>query len=282
MGEVASSQQRHYDVNGYGGRGHTEGETPSLETCIVAVADAFDAMTSTRSYRRALPVSVALEELQANAGTQFDAEVVTDGGYTPRYNIAPGDDLEVITNEAETEIDQYHWGLIPFWVDEPEEGIINARSETADEKRVFEKAWKSRPCLVLSSGFYEWKALNGGPKQLYRIYREDGPAFAMAGLWEIWEGEDDTIPCVTILTTNPNDLMEPIHDRMPVVLPQGTESEWHSADSDTRKELCQPYSNDDLTAYEILTRVNHPGNDNPTVIEPLDHEQSGLGEFSSG
>lgn len=80
---------------------------------------------------------------------------MADGGYIPRYNIAPSDDLEVITNEADDEIDRYHWGLIPFWADESEEGIINARSETVDEKRVFERAWESRSCLVLSSGFYE-------------------------------------------------------------------------------------------------------------------------------
>jgi putative SOS response-associated peptidase YedK len=218
---------------------------------------------------------------QGDLEARFDAEVITDGGYTPRYNIAPGDGLEVITNKAPNEIDRYHWGLIPFWADEPEEGIINARSETADEKRVFEQAWESRPCLVLSSGFYEWKAPDGGPKQPYRIYREDYPAFAMAGLWDVWESETETIPCVTILTTDPNDFMKPIHDRMPVVLPQEMEAGWLSANPDTRKELCQPYPEDDLGAYEISTRVNNPRNGDPRVIEPLDHEQSGLSEFTS-
>lgn len=217
---------------------------------------------------------------QGDLEARFDAEVIGDGGYTPRYNIAPGDKLEVITNEATDEIDRYHWGLIPDWADEPEEGIINARSETAAEKRVFEKAWESRPCLVLSSGFYEWQKQNGGPKRPYRIYREDGPAFAMAGLWEVWNGDDGAVPCVTILTTEPNELMQSIHDRMPVVLPQDAESEWLSVGPDTRQELCRPYPTDDLDADEISTRVNNPGNDDPQVIEPLDHEQSGLGEFS--
>lgn len=99
----------------------------------------------------------------------------------------------------------------------------------------------------------------------------------MAGLWETWEGEDDEISCVTILTTEPNDLMEPIHDRMPVVLPKDVESEWLTTGADTRKNLCQPYPDDDLAAYEISTRVNNPENDDATVIEPLGHEQSGLG-----
>jgi len=210
---------------------------------------------------------------------RFGAEVVADGGYAPRYNIAPGDGLEVITNEATDEIDRYHWGMIPFWTDEPEEGIINARSETAPEKRVFEGAWRSRPCLVLSSGFYEWKSPNGGPKQPYRIHREDDTPFAMAGLWDAWEGAEGTISCATILTTEPNDLVEPIHDRMPVVLPDGAESQWLSAGPDARAELCRPYPDDDLAAYEVSTRVNDPGTDDPRVIEPLAHEQSGLDEF---
>jgi putative SOS response-associated peptidase YedK len=212
---------------------------------------------------------------------RFDAEVVADGGYTPRYNVAPRDGLEVVTNEAPDEIDRYHWGLVPFWADEREEGIINARSETAGEKQAFEDAWESRPCLVLSSGFYEWHARNGGPKQPYRIYREDDPAFAMAGLWERWEGPDETVSCVTILTTEPNELTAPIHDRMPVVLPKDAESEWLSSGPEARTELCRPYPGDDLAAYEISTRVNNPENDDARVIEPLEHEQSGLDEFGS-
>ncbi len=219
---------------------------------------------------------------QSELEARFDAELVADGGYTPRYNIAPGSGLEVITNDAPGEIDRLHWGLIPFWADEPTDGMINARSETADEKRVFTKAWESRPCLVLSSGFYEWRAPNGGEKQPYRIHRENDPAFAMAGLWDVWEGDEETVSSVTILTTEPNELMEPIHDRMPVVLPRDAESEWLSAGPETRKDLCGPYPADDLDAYEISTRVNDPGNDDPEVIEPLEHEQSGLGEFTSG
>lgn len=106
---------------------------------------------------------VPLEYLES----EFDARFVADGGYTPRYNIAPGAPLEVITNEAPDEIDQFHWGLLPFWADEPGDGLINARSETAAEKNSFKSSWESRPCLVLSLGFYEWREGNGGPKQPY-------------------------------------------------------------------------------------------------------------------
>lgn len=215
----------------------------------------------------------------------FDATVVADGGYTPRYNIAPGEGLEVVTNEAPDEIDRFHWGLIPAWADDPDDGIINARSETASEKSTFADAWESRPCLVLSSGFYEWQARNSGPKRPYRIYREEPAAFAMAGLWERSEGtkrgDGEPTHSVTILTTEPNDLVEPIHDRMPVVLPPAEESTWLEAGPDERAELCRPYPADDLRADEISTRVNDPTNNDPRVIEPLDHEQSGLDTFDS-
>ena len=134
----------------------------------------------------------------------------------------------------------------------------------------------------LSSGFYEWQASNGGPKQPYRIHRGDDPAFALAGLWNVREGNDETISCVAIVKTEPNDVLQSIHDRMPVVLPRDVASDGLDAAPDTPKELCQPYPKDDLKAYEISTRVKNPGNDEPQVIAPLDHGQSGLGEFSSG
>lgn len=216
---------------------------------------------------------------QSELQERFDA-IVTDGGYEPRYNIAPGSQVEVITNDEPDTITRYHWGLIPFWEDQPQEGIINARSETVGEKRVFASSWNSRPCLVLSSGFYEWQSRGGGGKQPYRIHRENDRAFAFAGIWDVWEGEDNNIPCVTVLTTEPNDVMEPIHDRMPVILPRDAESSWLEGDEQTRKELCKPYPNEDLVAYEIDRRVNDPSNDDPRVIEPLDHEQSGLGSFT--
>jgi putative SOS response-associated peptidase YedK len=229
----------------------------------------------------------------ADVEETFDARLVADGGsashasgappergsggrYRPRYNIAPGDPLEVVTNEAPDAIDRFRWGLLPPWADEGDEGFINARSETAAEKRSFVDAWESRPCLVLSSGFYEWRETGGGPKRPYRVYREDAPAFAMAGLWEVWDGEDRSIPSVT---TDPNELMAPIHDRMPVVLPADEEERWLTGDPDERADLCRPYRESDLDAYEISTRVNNPNNDDPSVIEPLGHEQSGLGEF---
>jgi putative SOS response-associated peptidase YedK len=209
---------------------------------------------------------------------RFDATFVGDS-YSPRYNIAPSDSLDVITNDTPDAIDRLYWGLIPHWADEIESTYINARSETVDEKRPFQNAWESRPCLVLSSGFYEWKDLNGGSKQPYRVYRTGDSAFAMAGLWQRTTIDEQTIQSVTILTTEPNDVIRPIHDRMPVILSADEEDVWLTSGPETRKSLCQPYPDDDLEAYPISSRVNNPQNDSPEVIDPVDTEQSDLGEW---
>ena len=213
--------------------------------------------------------------------TRFDSSLATGVEYSPRFNIAPGSGLEVITNDQPDKIDQFHWGLLPHWAETIDDGFINARSETADEKPAFREAWDDRPCLVLSSGFYEWQTTNGGPKQPYRIYKNDQPAFAMAGLWEETTIDGETVRSVTILTTDPNELVAPIHDRMPVVLREADERRWLEESPDSRAELCKPYPSDDLDAYEISTRVNNPANDDATVIEPADRTQSDITDFGS-
>ncbi len=210
---------------------------------------------------------------------RFDATVVADGGYRPRYNIAPGAGLEVVTDRATDEIDRYHWGLVPPRADAVDDAYVNARAETAGETRPFGDAWAERPCLVLTSGFYEWRDAGAGPTEPYRIHREDDPAFAMAGLWQETTVDDAPVRSVTILTTEPNDVVEPIHDRMPVVLPTGDESAWLSRGPEARRELCRPYQGDDLAAYPVSRAVNDPANDDRRVIEPAGTEQSGLADF---
>ncbi|MFB6127893.1 MAG: SOS response-associated peptidase [Halolamina sp.] len=212
---------------------------------------------------------------------RFDASIVAGGGYTPRYNVSPGDGLEVITAEAPEEIDRYRWGVVPPWANEPEEGLVNARAETAPEKQLFRDAWASHPCLVLSSGFYEWRQCDHGPNRPFRIYRNGDPLFAMAGLWDVWEHDGERTRCVTVLTTDATDPVASIHDRMPVVLPADAEREWLHGDPATRAALCRPYPDDDLAVYEVSTRVNDPVNDDPAVVEPLDGDGD-VGEFASG
>lgn len=210
---------------------------------------------------------------------RFDADLHFES-YRPRYNIAPGEELAVITDERPDVISDLQWGLRPVWMDADDEGFINARAETAAEKPSFREAWHERPCLVLTSGFYEWQERQGGPNQPYRIHRPEDPAFAFAGLWEPGHDGNGEQPSVTILTTAPNDLISPIHDRMPVILPMGAEWEWVTADPDRRADLCRPYPEDDIDAYPISRQVNNPGNDDPSIIEPIDDPQTGLGEFA--
>jgi putative SOS response-associated peptidase YedK len=210
---------------------------------------------------------------------RFDARVIIDS-YQPRFNISPQQPHPVISNADPDMITEYRWGLAPQWMDDTSDGFINARSETAHEKPAFRHAWEMRPCLVLSTGFYEWKQSNSGSKQPYRVYRKSDPAFTMAGLWEERKLENsESLRTVTILTTEPNKVVEPIHDRMPVVLPRDEERTWLEADSDERREVCRPYPKDDLETYPISTRVNNPMNDDARVIEPLENKQSDLDEF---
>jgi len=226
---------------------------------------------------------------------RFDATV--PDAYRPRYNIAPTEPVEVITGGDPGRIQRFHWGLRPSWADADEAGFINARAETVAEKPAFADAWEARPCLVLSSGFYEWKDTDRGGKRPYRVYREnsegrspaggrpgagDDVAFAMAGIHERWtpdDGAGEPLDTVTILTTEPNDLIEPLHHRMAVILPEDEEETWLTGGPEDRADLCRPYPDDDLDAYPISTAVNDPSNDSPGIIEPDETEQSGLGEF---
>lgn len=201
---------------------------------------------------------------------------------TPRYNIAPGDDLASIANETPEEIRLRGWGLIPHWVDDPSEwpDPINARAETVSEKPAFRDAFHHRRCLVLADGFYEWGG-ERGHKQPYRITRPDEEPFAMAGLWEEWEANGTERETLTIITTDANEAIAPIHDRMPVILEPDEEALWlNDADEGELRSLLDPFPTDLTTVSPISTAVNDPANDSPEVIEPVDRgTQSGLSEF---
>ena len=210
----------------------------------------------------------------------FDAAIAFD--YRPRYNIAPREDLAVITADADETITAKEWGLVAPWADDPDDGPrpINARAETVAEKSMFAEAFAERRCLVLADGFYEWHDPGRGQKQPYRIHRGDEP-FAFAGVWNRFEANGDTLDTVAIITTEANAVVEPIHDRMPVILGPGTEREWLHADTDVATTSLEPYGGDDLEAYSISTRVNDPSFDDPAVlVETSVGEQSGLGDFA--
>lgn len=211
---------------------------------------------------------------------QFDAEAVEP--LRPRYNIAPREELAVIRNDAPNQIDLLEWGLLPGWVDDPASYSypINARSETVAEKPTFRDAFEQRRCLVLADGFYEWSDTPTG-KQPYRVERTDGDPFAMAGLWEQWDGDGETRETVTVVTTEPNEVVEPLHHRMAVLLDEADAETWlEESDPETHRSVLEPAPADDLTAYPVSDAVNDPANDYPEIVEEVDPgEQTSLGDF---
>jgi len=193
--------------------------------------------------------------------------------YKPRYNCAPSQKLAVISNKKPDELSFYRWGLIPFWAKDKSIGnkMINAKAETIDQKASFKNSFKRKRCLVLSDGFYEWKKISSKEKVPYRIVMNDGSPFAMAGIWDSWKDESgETIDSFAIITTEPNELMKKIHNRMPVILKPGNEREWlEEQNPETLKALLRPIDPGFLSAYKVSKLVNSPANDIPEVTMKL-------------
>ncbi len=194
-------------------------------------------------------------------------------GVAARYNAAPTQQLPVIVNAEPSAIQLLNWGLVPAWARNKTGGapLINARLETAATRPSFRDAWQRRRCLVLADGFYEWQRPPRGKVPL-RITLKSNEPFAFAGLWEEWRGASDApaLRTFTILTTTPNDLMAPIHQRMPVILRPEQEAAWLDTESDQNwQHVLGPYPSDAMTAYPVSSRVNSPRYDDPTLIEPL-------------
>jgi putative SOS response-associated peptidase YedK len=155
------------------------------------------------------------------------------------------------------------WGLIPSWASDPAIGnkLLNAREETVAEKPSFRSAFKRRRCVIPASGFYEWQKLGAGRKQPYAIRPRDAGLFSFAGLWERWrDPRGETIETCTILTTEANDVMRPLHERMPVILDPTADARWldSGADAATLHSLLVPYSGERVEAYPVDTWVNSP------------------------
>jgi putative SOS response-associated peptidase YedK len=212
--------------------------------------------------------------------TFFDFEVPMN--LSPHYNISPTQDVAVIANtETHSEgsqVEFFHWGLIPSWAKDPRIGnrMINARSETLAEKPSFRNAYKRRRCLILADGYYEWQKIPGDRlKQPVYIRLKSQEPFALAGLWETWRTEEINEPLrsCTIITCPPNALLEEIHHRMPVILPQDAYAEWLTPDertADVLQSLLIPYSDEEMEAYPVSRFVNRPMNNSPECIAPLE------------
>jgi putative SOS response-associated peptidase YedK len=190
-----------------------------------------------------------------------------------RYNVAPTQTMPVITRHSPNHLELMRWGLIPSWAKDPSIGskMINARAETVAEKPSFKRSLERRRCLIPATGFYEWKQTEDGKVPHY-IHLTDEPIFAFAGLYENWRAPDETwIRSYTIITTTANDLMAPLHNRMPVIIDQEDEDLWLDPDATETERLLpllRPYPARKMAAHPVSRTVNSPANESPTLIAP--------------
>jgi putative SOS response-associated peptidase YedK len=195
---------------------------------------------------------------------------------TPRFNIAPTQPAPVVRlvpDGGGRELAFFRWGLIPSWADDPSIGnsMINARAETVAAKPAYRRSFRAKRCLVVSDGFYEWRKRDGR-KQPYYIHRKDDRPFAFAGLWDEWQRDGDPIRSCTIITTDANALMAPIHDRMPVIVRPCDYGLWLDpavADPGRLQPMLRPSPAEELDLYPVSTLVNHPAHDEARCIEPV-------------
>lgn len=195
--------------------------------------------------------------------------------FAPRFNIAPSQPVLAIPNDNKFAADFFIWGLIPMWAKDPAIGnrLINARGETLAEKPSFRGSYRYKRCLILADGYYEWKSVAGRKtKTPYFIHMHDRRPFAMAGLWDHWESpEGSSLNTCTIITTSPNELMQSIHDRMPVILHPRDYDKWLDSAPQTPENLdhlLKPFPTEEMTAYPVSTMVNKVTNDRPELVVP--------------
>jgi putative SOS response-associated peptidase YedK len=205
--------------------------------------------------------------------------------FEPSYNVAPSQDVACVIGNGGNRLVKFRWGLVPFWAKDPSIGykMINARAETLTQKRSFARPFKKHRCLVVADGFYEWRKMAEGKRKIpmYVRMREERP-FGFAGLYENWKAKDGTIlQTCTIITTRPNELMIPIHSRMPAIIAPDKRKLWLDTevqDPDLLMPLLTPYNSKELEAYEVSKRVNSPTYNEPDCIKPAaDEEQQSLG-----
>jgi putative SOS response-associated peptidase YedK len=191
-----------------------------------------------------------------------------------RFNIAPSQQVPIIRlGKDNREMVLAKWGLIPSWAKDAKIGykLINARGETVASKPSFRSAFKSRRCLIPANGFYEWKKLDKS-KQPYFMHMKDKEPFAFAGLWEHWQpAEGEAVDSCTIITTEANEFMKTLHERMPVILAPDDYSKWLAADQTPDKllKLICPFPGEDMTAYPVSTMVNNPKNQEASLIQSI-------------
>jgi putative SOS response-associated peptidase YedK len=204
---------------------------------------------------------------------------VESGEISPRYNVAPSQSVVAIVrlpDISDPQVKSLHWGLIPSWAKDPKIGykLINARAETVSEKPSFRSAFRKRRCLIPANGFYEWQQVEGSrQKQPYFIGLQDERLFAFAGLYEQWGSPSgDVLETCTIITTTANELIAPIHERMPVILAEQDYALWLDPSFekiDRLQALLDPYPASEMKVYPVSSLVNNPKNDSPECKQPM-------------
>lgn len=205
---------------------------------------------------------------------EFKVTVPPDVLLKPRYNIAPTQIIPAVLESAgERIVSELRWGLIPAWAKEAAIGsrLINARSETLSEKPSFRNAFRRRRCLIPASGFYEWQRVEKGAKQPFYFRLKDKDVFGFAGLWEEWLDKEtgEAVATCTIITTMANKVLEPVHDRMPVILQPKDYEQWldeKENNTDALRQLLAPFPAAEMTSHAVSRAVNSPTSDSPELI----------------
>jgi putative SOS response-associated peptidase YedK len=210
---------------------------------------------------------------------RFNAQIA-DGGYTPTYNAAASQGLTVILNDDPGLIVRAEWGFVPQWAD-GRQGVkaqINARGESVADKPFFRNAFKSHRCLVLADGFYEWRRA-AQAKVPYRIALKSKEPFAFAGIWSrVHDSSGNLHSTFAIITTAANELVQIIHDRMPVILREKDEEDWLNPQLsvDEAKALLSPYPVERMVAYQVSAMVNSPKYNQDDLVWPVNGDAAGL------
>jgi putative SOS response-associated peptidase YedK len=200
--------------------------------------------------------------------------------FLPRFNIAPTQDVLALRAGDGDELTTLRWGLVPNWADDPAIGqrLINARVETLAERRAFREALPAQRCAIFADGFFEWSG-DKGHRQPYRIVVDGGAPFAFAGLYDRWEAAENPLETCTIVTCPANELLAPLHDRMPAILTGEAIQTWLHGSVDEALALCVPFDPARMAIYPVTPEMNHHAFDDPRAIEPIAPLPTPLGLF---
>jgi putative SOS response-associated peptidase YedK len=204
---------------------------------------------------------------------------IVESQVSPSYNITPSQPIAVIMEKGQKKIVTMKWGLVPHWAkdDKNASKLINGRAETIIEKPSFKDSFKKRRCLILADGFYEWQG-TGITKKPFYISMKDDSVFCMAGLYDVWTNpEGEKVTTCTIVTTEPNEIMKPIHHRMPVIVNVNDYDLWlnvETANDSAILKLLKPCDSKLLKAYEVGVGVNNPKNNTVECIDPVERMQN--------